>query len=72
MTTFTIIPARSSLDEVWGMRLYHADSPVHAVKGRGSRITCCGEHFTMERCQQALPVTCEPCLVQLGCLPVEA
>ena len=71
MVTFGFRTARSPLDELWGVQLYLPSSPVHAVKGRSSRVTCCGEHFSPDGFQQALPVTCERCLEQIGCLPVE-
>ena len=71
MATFGILIVRPPLDEIWGVRFYFDSAPVHAVKGLRSRVTCCGQHFSGGAGQEELPVTCEQCLVQIGCLAVE-
>ena len=71
MVTSEIWNPWSRFDKIWGVRLYSTTTPVHAVAGRDSRVTCCGEHFSSGGYQQALPVTCERCLEQIGCLAGE-
>lgn len=71
MSAFQYRRARSPLDEVWAVRL-DRDGPRHAVQGRNSKVTRCGEKFlgvppTLER----LPINCEACVEWLGCLPKE-